>query len=111
MNFPRLLFSVCVGMALSAAAAPAAEPVAVSATLDVGHPGAAIPKSFAGFSREWRRFPSPDGGPASAVHPVYLRLLQNLASFNDEGLSFRVGGNSADGAGAVPEDNRWLQIG
>lgn len=92
-------------------AAPAAETVAVSATLDVTHPGVAIPQSFAGFSREWRRFPSPDGGPTSAVHPVYLRLLQNLAAFNKEGLSFRVGGNSADGMGTVPEDDRWLQIG
>jgi hypothetical protein len=89
----------------------AVEPVEVTATLDVTHPGAAVPKSFAGFSREWRRFPSPDGGPASAVHPTYLRLLEHLAAFNDEGLSFRIGGNSADGIGAVPEDERWQQIG
>lgn len=114
MNFPSLLSLVCVGLAHLVAnpvVAHAAEPLNVSATLDVEHPGAAIPKSFAGFSREWRRFPVPDGGPASAVHPVYLRLLEHLSAFNEEGLSFRVGGNSADGMGAVPADDRWLQIG
>lgn len=86
-----------------------AEPVAV--TIDSTQPQSAIPKSFAGFSREWRRFPSPDAGPAAAVHPTYLRLLENLAVFNDQGLSFRIGGNSADGMGTVPEDDRWRQIG
>jgi hypothetical protein len=91
--------------------AGAVEPVAVTATLDVSHPGPPVPKSFAGLSREWRRFPSPDGGPAGAVHPVYLRLLEHLVAFNDEGLSFRIGGNSADGMGTVPEDDRWRQIG
>jgi len=89
----------------------AVEAVAVTATIDVAHPGPAVPKSFAGFSREWRRFPSPDGGPAGAVHPAYLRLIEHLAAFNDEALSFRIGGNSADGMGAVPEDDRWRQIG
>lgn len=89
----------------------ATDPAAVTATIDVAHPEAVIPKSFAGFSREWRRFPSPDGGPAGAVHPTYLRLLEHLAAFNEEGLSFRVGGNSADGMGTVPEDDRWRQLG
>ena len=114
MRFLRLFvrFSAVLTLAWSLSAnSPAAEPVAVTATIDVAHPQRAIPKSFAGFSREWRRFPSPDGGPAGAVHPTYLRLLENLAAFNEEGLSFRVGGNSADGIGAVPEDDRWRQIG
>jgi hypothetical protein len=109
---PLAQFFASVALALPLCAhSGAAESVAVTATIDVSHPQSAIPKSFAGFSREWRRFPSPDGGAAGEVHPAYLRLLENLAAFNDEGLSFRVGGNSADGMGTVPEDDRWRQLG
>jgi hypothetical protein len=64
-----------------------------------------------GLSREWRVFVAPDEGPASAVHPTYLRLLANLCAFNDSALCVRVGGNSADGIKASPSPDRWKQIG
>lgn len=85
--------------------------VKVSATIDVQHPTTAIPESFMGLSREWRVFVAPDEGPASAVHPAYLRLLENLCAFNDKPLCIRVGGNSADGIRESPSADRWKQIG
>ena len=104
---PRLIF---IAFAILPCLASAAT-VQVSVTVDKAHPGAAIPKSFAGFSREWRPFPTPDEGPASAVHPAYLGLIQQLAAFNDEALSIRIGGNSADGMKESPSADRWKQIG
>jgi hypothetical protein len=100
----RALLSL-VALVASAAAAD------VVATVDAGGSGRPIPRSFAGLSREWRRFPSPDGGPASAVHPVYIRLIEQLAAFNEGALSFRVGGNSTEGMSTVPDDDRWRQFG
>ena len=85
-------------------------PVKVEATLDAARPGREIPKSFAGFSREWRRFPFAQDGKADVVHPKYLQLLRNLCAFNDEALSIRIGGASADGMKEPPDDDRWKQI-
>ena len=86
------------------------QPVKVDATLDAAHPGREIPKSFAGFSREWRRFPFAQDGKADVVHPKYLQLLRNLCAFNEEALSIRIGGASADGMKEPPDDDRWKQI-
>src|SRR5690349_3914519 len=95
-----LIFLLCAG----ASAAP------VAATVDASRSGRAIPKSFAGFSREWRKFPFPESGATSEVHPAYLRLLEQLCAFNDEALSIRIGGASAEGASEMPrEPERWQQ--
>jgi hypothetical protein len=72
--------------------------------------GLAIPSGFAGFSREWRPFPTPPDGEMSQVHPVYLRLLEHLSAYNKSALSIRVGGASADGMRTPPDLNRWRQI-
>ena len=87
-----------------------AEPPAISVKLDAAHPGAAIAPSFAGFSREWRRFPYAEAGKPETVHPKYLQLLRNLCAFNDQALSIRIGGASADGIKEVPDANRWQQF-
>jgi len=63
-----------------------------------------------GLSREWRPFVAPDEGPASAVHPTFLRLLSHLCAFNEQPLCIRVGGNSADGMRESPSAERWQQI-
>lgn len=81
-------------------------PNAVTASVAADKPGRAIPASFAGLSREWRPFPVPADGDMSRVHPVYLRLLENLSAFNEKALSIRVGGASADGMRTAPDANR-----
>lgn len=96
--------------ALLAVTGLSAEDAVVSVRLDVKNPGRKVPAGFAGFSREWRRFVPPDGGPAEKVHPAYLKLIEQLARFNPQGPCFRIGGNSADGMGAAPEAARWQQI-
>jgi len=88
----------------------AQEKVQVAVTLDASQPGKAIPPSFAGFSREWRRFPFAEGGKADVVHPKHLQLLRNLCAFNDEALSIRIGGASADSMKEAPDADRWKQI-
>lgn len=83
----------------------------IVATIHPDQPGRAIPKSFAGFSREWRKFPFPESGAASEVHPAYLRLIEQLCAFNDEALSIRIGGASAEQAREMPrESERWAQM-
>jgi hypothetical protein len=72
--------------------------------------GRLIPSGFAGFSREWRPFPTPADGEMSQVHPVYLRLLEHLSAFNKSALTIRIGGASADGMRTPPDMNRWRQI-
>jgi hypothetical protein len=107
MRCARTFLPVLVALAL-ALSSVAAE---VAATIDVSKPGRAIPKSFAGFSREWRKFPFPESGVTSEVHPAYLRLLEQLSAFNDEALSIRIGGASAEEASKVPaEAERWAQL-
>jgi len=78
--------------------------------LDTARPGRMIPQGFLGFSREWRHFVTPDEGPDAAVHPAYLRLIEQLSRFNKQGVCFRIGGNSADGMGVSPEPARWQQL-
>jgi hypothetical protein len=41
---------------------------------------------------------------------VYLQLLRHLCAFNDEALSFRVGGNSAEEMKKAPTADRWRQL-
>lgn len=84
---------------------------AITVKPDASKPGRMIPQGFLGFSREWRHFVTPDGGPDDAVHPAYLRLIGHLSHFNRQGVCFRIGGNSADGIGVSPEPARWKQIG
>ncbi|MBL9116247.1 MAG: hypothetical protein JNJ83_14675 [Verrucomicrobiaceae bacterium] len=90
--------------------AGASAPAPVSVKLHPKEAGQAVPMSFAGFSREWRRFPYADTGRPETVHPKYLQLLRNLCAFNDKALSIRIGGASADGIKEVPDANRWQQI-
>ena len=104
---PIVLLAACVLIR----SAVAGGTVKVTARIDATKPGPAIPKAFMGFSHEWSRLPAPDGGPAAQVHPAYVRLLEQLSAFNDGALSIRIGGNSADGMGSVPEDDRWRQYG
>ncbi len=85
-------------------------PQLINLTLDLAQPGRAVPADFAGFSFEWRRFPFPENGAPSEVHPLYLQLLRNLAVFNDRGFNLRIGGASADGIKEVPDADRWAQI-
>ena len=92
-------------------AAETAPVLPVRVAIDAASPGTAIPKAFAGFSREWRRLPPPDAGPASQIHPAYARLVAHLCAFNEQPLCFRIGGNSADGLNRVVEQDHWLQYG
>lgn len=99
----------CIALLFTLATASVAGEI--FATIDASRPGRAIPKSFAGLSREWRRFPYPESGVTSEVHPIYLRLLAHLCAFNDEALSIRIGGKTADDAVEVPaEPERWVQM-
>ncbi len=82
----------------------------VNVTIDASQAGQVVPPGFLGFSREWRVFVAPDGGPSEAVHPAYLRLIEQISAFNKQGPCFRIGGNSADGMGSSPEEARWRQI-
>lgn len=103
-----LLSLLLTSCALAAETSPA---IPVRVAIDAASPGIAIPKAFAGFSREWRRLPPPDAGPASTIHPVYARLVAHLCAFNEQPLCFRIGGNSADGLNRVVEQDQWLQYG
>jgi len=82
----------------------------VTVTLNVNQLGRAIPSGFVGFSREWGRFPFPDSGAPSEVHPTYLKLLSHLCAFNKKALSIRMGGASADGIKEAPDADRWSQL-
>lgn len=101
-----LLFSL---LALTASA-QTSSPGPVSVQIDATQPGRPIPTSFAGLSREWRRFPYAEAGKPETVDPAYLQLLRNLCAFNEQALSIRIGGASADGIKEVPDANRWRQI-
>ena len=107
-----LILSLIATLASAEAPAAAPGPTSISIKLDElkAAPARPIAKSFAGFSREWRRFPFPASGKLDEVHPKYLQLLRNLAAFNDEGFNIRIGGASADGIKEVPDSNRWKQI-
>ncbi|MEQ1859289.1 MAG: glycosyl hydrolase family 79 C-terminal domain-containing protein [Chthoniobacteraceae bacterium] len=102
---------LCESLLLFACFSAGAISAEVTATIDASRSGRAIPKSFAGLSREWRKFPFPESGVTSEVHPVYLRLIEQLCAFNDEALSVRIGGATAEYALEVPaEPERWAQI-
>ena len=108
----RLALGFFFTCALSLAAEETSSPPAVklTATVDVAHAGKLIPRGFAGFSREWRRFPFPESGAMGGVHPAYLRLLGQLCAFGEGALNIRVGGASADQTRTVPDADRWRQI-
>lgn len=84
--------------------------ISAEITLDTTQPGRPIPQGFAGFSREWGRFPFPESGAPGEVHPTYLRLLSHLCAFNEHALSIRMGGASADGIKEAPDADRWSQL-
>ena len=56
--------------------------------------GAAIPRSFAGFSMEYWAVPSYLG--QARPNPIFARLVQTLAAGGDGAPAIRVGGNSTD---------------
>ncbi len=73
----------------------------VAVTVDVAHPGRAVPTSFLGFSLE---APAVAAYAGSASHPnrAFLRLLATLGAAQGGPLALRVGGNSTDESWWVP---------
>jgi hypothetical protein len=64
-------------------------------TIDVAHPGRAVPASFLGFSLE---VPAAAAYAGTALHPdrALARLLATLAAAQGSPVALRVGGNSTD---------------
>ncbi|HET6870138.1 MAG TPA: glycosyl hydrolase family 79 C-terminal domain-containing protein [Solirubrobacteraceae bacterium] len=82
-----------------AAAAPSTdpnEPPTLYASVD-GHPtGRARPSGFLGLSFEYSALEGYTGADPTALDPVFVRLLRNLAPAPGQPVPLRIGGNSTD---------------
>jgi hypothetical protein len=106
MSRPRsFLVSIAVVLALApvAAVTPAATPAArpanrapTAAMLTVGGPatGRPIPPGFLGLSLEYSAIPAYAGTNPSAIDPVFVQLIRNLAGDNPPEI--RIGGDTTD---------------
>ena len=110
MSRPRsFLVSIAVVLALApiAAVTPAATPAATpparpanraptAAVLTVGGPatGRPIPPGFLGLSLEYSAIPAYAGTNPSAIDPVFVQLIRNLAGDNPPEI--RIGGDTTD---------------
>jgi len=68
----------------------------VAASVDLAHPGLAIPYSFSGFSFEYGDVLNFTGRTTDTINPVFVQLLKNIGKFNNGAPPVRVGGNSTD---------------
>jgi hypothetical protein len=83
----------------SAVAAPAADPtdpVTLYASVDGGPTGPARPTGFLGVSFEYSALEAYTGANPTALDPVFVQLLRNLASSPGQPVVLRIGGNSTD---------------
>src|SRR5487761_323033 len=87
---------VLVVLALGTAGLRGQRSSLVQATVDVAHPGRAIPPSFLGFSIEYNSIPRYAGTPDTGMNSAFVQLLQNLSAWDNGPLALRIGGNSED---------------
>ena len=94
---------VLVVLALGTAGLRGQRSSLVQATVDVAHPGRAIPSSFLGFSIEYNSIPRYAGTPDTGMNSVFVQLLQNLSAWDNGPLALRIGGNSEGRVVVEPE--------
>jgi hypothetical protein len=97
MSRPRsLLVSIAAVLALVLASIAIASPPATATVLTTGGPATdrAIPAGFLGLSLEYFAIPAYAGANPSAVDPVFVQLIRNLAGGNPPEL--RIGGDTTD---------------
>ena len=99
MSRPRsLLVSIAAVLALVLASIAIASPspAATATVLTIGGPATdrAIPAGFLGLSLEYFAIPAYAGANPSAVDPVFVQLIRNLAGGNPPEL--RIGGDTTD---------------
>jgi hypothetical protein len=83
---------------LSDAAVDAAMPDADAGTIvtvDMCHPGSAVPSNFLGLSVEWTQFLSYLGDGSGNANPVAVQLLKNFEEHGHR-VEVRIGGNTTD---------------
>jgi hypothetical protein len=83
---------------IGAATAPVrdTDPATVYATVDPVPVGRPLPAGFLGLSLEYSALEAYTGASATALDPVFVQLLRNLAPAPGQPLVLRIGGNSTD---------------
>jgi hypothetical protein len=79
-----------------AATVSTTESPTVYANVDPVPAGATLPAGFLGLSLEYSALEAYTGATATALDPVFVHLLRNLAPASGQPLVLRIGGNSTD---------------